>query len=630
MTRCRAALAGLFLLLPGLLPAPAAPKPAAGLSDAQRKDFYHLPEGSELFPADWLGALTSVKTGKPFLDGLERFGLIPDPDGPEVLSGKDKVKLSVGLTLAKPRGSSLVMVGVNCAACHVGQVTYKKNKPIRIDGGPALFDVEGFYQEAFTSVAATLRDPRELLAFLGRLNQNPRKSDFSDLLKHLLAALKDPARKKDHLADLLVERLRTLAGVGADPAAGAKGSGHLRLAAAPAGPKAGELAKALLKAQEQAAADRLARLAALRKHAQARPEDAEGDLGKALARLGPTGLALLEARFVFLRRLRGQHAPDQPQYPPGPGRIDAFVTARNLLFADKDAIPASSPVRFPRIWDLAKLRWLHWDGNTNSVMERNIGQALGLGALATADGTSTVLPRNLHRLELLARKLAAPAWPAKTFGAIDRKRAARGAKLYKKYCASCHDSRQGEDPKFKGFGVYPLTVIDTDPERATNFAKTLSDGTEFAEALGKTLKKIKKKAFADAKIPAEEQKDYDKDDKDIRWATTKGYVARPLQGAWATAPYLHNGSVPTLADLLLPQDSRPVVFPVGHREYDPARVGYVSEFRAIPAEQRPRAWVYDTRLKGNSNRGHSGKRFGTELDDSRRRDLLEYLKVVGE
>jgi hypothetical protein len=266
-------------------------------------------------------------------------------------------------------------------------------------------------------------------------------------------------------------------------------------------------------------------------------------------------------------------------------------------------------------------------------MERNIGQALGLGALALADGTSTVLPGNLHRLEELARKLPAPRWPEATLGPIDRKRLANGAKLYARYCAGCHDEGKGEDPnpKLKGFRVYPLNVIKTDPERAENFAKGLSDGREFAKALGETLAKIKAKAYADAKLSEEEKKGYDRiADKDVRWVTTRGYVARPLRGVWAKAPYLHNGSVPTLADLLLPEGKRPEVFLVGQREYDPVKVGYSSAFDTFPAEQRRNVRLHDTRLKGNTNRGHSGKEFGTELDEDDRRDLLEYLKVVGE
>jgi hypothetical protein len=128
---------------------------------------------------------------------------------------------------------------------------------------------------------------------------------------------------------------------------------------------------------------------------------------------------------------------------------------------------------------------------------------------------------------------------------------------------------------------------------------------------------------------AEEQKEYDLPDDQIRWVAPKAYRARPLAGVWATAPYLHNGSVPTLDDLLRPEEERPVVFPVGPPEYDPVKVGVVSSFSDVPREQRGRMGIYDTRVRGNSNRGHSGKEFGTDLSPKQRAELLEYLKSLG-
>src|SRR5262249_45760895 len=152
---------------------------------------YHLPEGSELFPAAWLAAMDSVETGKPFLENLERFGLIDDPDGPIVESSRGKYRLPVGVTLAPSRTGRL-MIGVNCAACHVGQMTVK-DAVVRIDGGPNLLDIEGFYQEAFRSLAATLRDRTLLLAFLERIEKSSDK--INALAGALREALKDPAVK---------------------------------------------------------------------------------------------------------------------------------------------------------------------------------------------------------------------------------------------------------------------------------------------------------------------------------------------------------------------------------------------------------------------------------------------------
>lgn len=98
-----------------------------------------------------------------------------------------------------------------------------------------------------------------------------------------------------------------------------------------------------------------------------------------------------------------------------------------------------------------------------------------------------------------------------------------------------------------------------------------------------------------------------------------GYIARPLNGIWATAPYLHNGSVPSLYDLLLPQEQRPTTFYTGSHEFDPSRVGYLT------APGPDNAFLFDTHLEGNSNAGHD---FAREYDESQRLALLEYLKTL--
>jgi hypothetical protein len=124
------------------------------------------------------------------------------------------------------------------------------------------------------------------------------------------------------------------------------------------------------------------------------------------------------------------------------------------------------------------------------------------------------------------------------------------------------------------------------------------------------------------------------------------YKARPLNGIWATAPYLHNGSVPTLYDLLLPSPlrqvaaegagpgvatpgtaSRPDVFHVGNREFDPKRVGFVTtataeafKFEVRDASGKP--------IPGNYNSGHDYGTSDTELNDRERWALVEYMKTL--
>ena len=97
------------------------------------------------------------------------------------------------------------------------------------------------------------------------------------------------------------------------------------------------------------------------------------------------------------------------------------------------------------------------------------------------------------------------------------------------------------------------------------------------------------------------------------------YRARPLNGFWATAPYLHNGSVPDLVELLKPAAERPATFYVGNWEFDPERLGF--EW----ASPFPGAFAFDTSLPGNSNAGHD---YGTDLSAEDQRALIEYLKTL--
>ena len=121
---------------------------------SRRRMLYHLSEGSEIFPLDWLLALKSVKTGKPFLEDPERFGLIQDPEGLEV-PGYGRVKLPIGLTIGVPRDVLAAvatlrpspappvardeMVGVNCAGLPCWPAPLQGQGPADHRGRPEYF-----------------------------------------------------------------------------------------------------------------------------------------------------------------------------------------------------------------------------------------------------------------------------------------------------------------------------------------------------------------------------------------------------------------------------------------------------------------------------------------------------------
>jgi len=299
--------------------------------------------------------------------------------------------------------------------------------------------------------------------------------------------------------------------------------------------------------------------------------------------------------------------------PPGPGRVDAFGAARNLLFP-KYAMKMQSPVSFPFIWDVpdnTQVRdgdgfvWIHYDGDTNSILERNIGQALGMGAVFDPKTyESTLRIENLHRLEVITHKLSAPKWPADLFGPSDPANVKAGEKVFNDVCRDCHQNR-----------LFALTDIGADPTRANSFGQPVA-GVPFPNAIKPILDGLKLRAFADDGVSPAEQAGMDANP--TVWRATGQYLARPLTGVWATPPYLHNGSVPTLWDLLHPSD-RPAKFIVGNREYDPAKLGYATAGSG---------WTFDTTQPGNSNIGHASDRFGAKLDKDQKAALLEYLKTI--
>ncbi len=527
-----------------------------GWSDPERVEYYHLPEGSELVPYTLLANIVSLKTGKPFLQNMERFGFIPD-----ATSTGNPHGLPVGLTTVHSRDQShtgLEMVGFNCAACHVAELAYQ-GKRLRIDGAPSLVDLQSYQLELKDSLDAALRDPAKAVALVIAIDHDQHAGD--------------------------TPTAQDASAYGSDPAT--KNAGDIA---------ASSTADKGFHSVSSGAADAAGPTAALQ--------------GPTFAIRFQRDLALLKARLAYLKYGKLLVGGTEP----GPGRVDAFGAARNILFPN-DAVKMQSPVSFPFIWDVPDTTqqrsgtdtvWIHYDGNTNSILERNIGQALGMGAVFDPRTyESTLRIANLHRLEVLTHKLQAPKWPADILGPLDKAKASKGEKIFSDTCRDCHQNR-----------LYSLTDAGTDPQRANSFGQAVAGGIPFPKAIQPILDGLKARAFSDDGISAADQATMDANP--VIWRATGQYLARPLTGVWATAPYLHNGSVPTLWDLLHPSQ-RPAKFIMGNREYDPAKLGYANTGNG---------WTFDTSQPGNSNSGHAGDKYGTNLTEDQKASLLEYLKTI--
>jgi hypothetical protein len=122
--------------------------------------------------------------------------------------------------------------------------------------------------------------------------------------------------------------------------------------------------------------------------------------------------------------------------------------------------------------------------------------------------------------------------------------------------------------------------------------------------------------LASAPSGTRESKTYKKEP--VKWLGPGKYSARSIKGIWASPPNLHNGSVPTLDDLLKPVNVRPGTFSISSRKYDVNKLGYLQDDKAA---------VFDTTKLDNSKAGHEGAKYGTTISPAERKDLLEYLKT---
>jgi hypothetical protein len=286
-----------------------------------------------------------------------------------------------------------------------------------------------------------------------------------------------------------------------------------------------------------------------------------------------------EAQFKWIYR------KDFPDW--GRGRDDAMNLTKYFMikFPMDDTF---GPTDMPSIWNLkkyengnSKAKTLNWAGDSHDAYSVVIDSALGLLGAAPHDKQDF-----LDQVNWLLQYLSAKAPPKFPF-AIDEKMAAKGKTVFDRECASCHDSE-------KTGTRLPLSAVNTDPGRLESWNKQAAiEANKVVTAMG-----IKRAGLVEEKL--------------------EGYNAVFLDGIWLRAPYLHNGSVPTLRDLLNPAAERPRQFWRGYNVYDSDKVGFVSE------AGKGGGTLFDVTTKAGSNQGHE---FGTKLPASEKDALIEYLKT---
>lgn len=336
----------------------------------------------------------------------------------------------------------------------------------------------------------------------------------------------------------------------------------------------------------------------------------------------------------------------------GYGRLDAVNDIANAVFTyglaePKNAYPGDAPTSFPYLWDIWRFDWVQYNASARQPMSRNMIEAMGVGRFQLTDpATGEILPEetrwkttlrvhNLFNLEKTLQKLKPPAWPESVLGPLDPSRYAAGKDLFAANCSGCHGVQKIEGTNEWHVSVIPLDRIGTDPNQAVNFAGRRYDASKLgidrplsaAEGLHAVVVPVKRQAYLDAGIAESEWPDYNGFDRKNDFNPSPcGYKARPLTGVWATAPFLHNGSVPTIYDML--SEARPATFLTGGNDIDTNKVG-------LSPEAPEGATLIDTAQPGNSNAGHwftddqsRPGRIGRALSEDERYALIEYLKGV--
>jgi hypothetical protein len=538
---------------------------------ATRDDFYGHDQGSRVIRFAWLRALKRPD-GQPFLaDGLARYGYLPNPANANNLPVGFEVS---GLTDAQT-------VGMTCSACHTRQITVA-GQPYRIDGGPAIVDFQSFLSDLDVAVGTVLANDAAFAPFAAAVLAQPNTDNVKALREDL---------------NSWYLRYHTL------------------------------MTKALPKP--------------------------------------PWGPGRLDAVGMIFNRLTGLDLGPPPD----------LLIPDNIMVAD-------APVRYPFLWNAWRQDKTQWPGfadNGDDILglSRNVGEVLGVFALFQPTKffgipsflNSTINFDGLTKLENLIKKIGPPKWP-KSQWPIDENLAAQGKLIYDRHteqggCVDCHREKRGAiratfdqtwdtpsqnvhtdtrehdvlrwevdtgvlsgvsipfvqqplKPRDLAFNVLGTSVIGAIGEHVLTLGAggAVADLAHRIEAntLPSELRELGG-AFFPVPLPGLLPQ--------TALPPRGSYESRVLYGIWAAAPYLHNGSVPTLADLLKPQAERVKTFKIG-QAYDIANVG-------LAAEQTQFSFELETTdcsdlNSGNSNCGHE---FGTTtLSPDEKKALLEYLKTL--
>jgi len=625
--------------------------------------FYNITQGSVLIPFDFFRVLEQAESQTLFLDPLniDKYRYLPQKK-----TLFNEAALPLGFAVDDYRGKEYV--GYTCAACHTAQINYL-GKAIRIDGGPAMADMVGFLLALSNSMQATLNDADKLKRFTQKVIEIDNDYDDGDEQK-IHDDLKLWTQTLRHYNNINHSSLPY---------------GYARLDAF------GRIYNRVLQHVINRNQLRFALLDIVdgNNTPLIDPETIElvvKDINETV--VGDIGFAKV------LNRLQS----NEPGYPGLNDEQMDFV--KDAIFNEPNGpvsypflwdITRSDYVQWNGIANNAALGPLGRNmGEVIGVFAKLdwevVKPGFSLSAWLTGQENkphrirfnSSVNGINLERIEGHLRSLKSPVWPQEILGKIDMDKVRKGQRLYVEYCQSCHQVIDRTDfNRLVTANMSGIDVVGTDPVMAQNGVKYMGYSGNFAdtylgESVGTLVVQDRAPAaqiltavtrgvvvtadtdknwfrrrldqlymFAASLIdnsikPNVKHGNYAVDTTANPYQSLLAYKGRSLNGIWATAPYLHNGSVPSLYELLLPKKRegdptegkyRPDNFVLGSREFDPVKVGF--------QDAGYDGSLFDTNLRGNSNQGHE---YGTThtsadqpqrpLNDEERWELLEYLKTL--
>jgi hypothetical protein len=519
-----------------------------GWSSVTTRWWYNLSQGTAFMPYEWFLALEQPVGTELFSSpgNMQRLGfLIEPPDREYNIHGLPVGFARINLNVDRNRYACWKgdWVGFGCAACHTGQINYH-GQQIRIEGGPAHHDIEGFQTELGKALAATATDSDKFARFVDRVVILARSTKAAELAGNFQCYVKSLDEDR-----------------------------------------------AFVQAAQAGSTDK------------------------------PTA--------------------------SGFGRLDAHERGVNLFLAEpikepKNYVPETAPVSFPALWDTPYFNWVLYNAAIRQPLARNVIEALGVGApiihetIFAPQVVSYVNMDNITAGQRAVMDLKSPVWPERILGTLDTAKMRRGSELYGQLCANCHQvidrathaprAAYGKSDGELDIPTFNLDTIGTDPRQAATFERRkvslekIGGPADISSYKAGELVtgKIVNQWIDESPTNAARADEVDHG-RHNEFRAPLAYRARPLNGIWATAPYLHNGSVPSLYELLLPLERRKKVFYMGNWEFNPETVGFETDSPFAGS------FEYDTRLPGNSNAGHQ---FGTNLTDDERRALIEYLKSL--